>query len=164
MKRLIGIGLLLFAAAGFITAAADVVDMHGRRNDDEKPEKLAATDRDGSGSTCFIEVYFFYGSAECPTCDIIKEQAYGVIDALEEDASNGPALSLDWTEINVEEPGNEQYILDYGLYTTTIVLADRHDPERWKRLDKVWDLASDRKQLSDFLQHEIMEFAKGCAS
>lgn len=164
MKRLIGISLLLFATAGFLTATADVLDMHGRRNDDEKPERIAATEQEASGSNCVIEVYFFYGNAECPTCDIIKEEASGVINALEENASDGPALSLRWSEINVEEPGNEQYILDYGLYTTTVVLADSHDPERWERLDEVWDLASDRKQLSDFLRHEIIDFAKGCTS
>lgn len=164
MKRLIGISLLLFAATGFIVATVDIVHIYGRRNDVEKPEQLAATDQETSGNACVIEVYFFYGNAECPTCDIIKEEASRVIDALEQTASDGPAPSLRWSEVNVEEPGNEQYILDYGLYTTTIVLADRQDPQRWKRLDKVWDLASDRKQLADFLRHEISKFAEGCAS
>ncbi|MGC9371904.1 MAG: nitrophenyl compound nitroreductase subunit ArsF family protein [Thermovirgaceae bacterium] len=164
MKRLIGISLILFAAAGFLTAAADVVDMHGRRNDGEKPEQVAAPNKEAYGNTCVIDVYFFYGNAKCPTCDIIKEEASRVIGALEQTASKEPALSLWWSEANVEEPGNEQYILDYGLFTSTIVLADRRDPERWKRLDEVWDLASNRKQLSDFLRHEIIEFAKGCAS
>jgi len=164
MKRLIGISLLLFAAAGFFTATADIVDMHDRRNDVEKTGQLPTTDQEASGNTCIIEVYFFYGNAECPTCDIIKEEASKVIDALEQVVPIGSAPPIWWFEVNVEEPGNEQYILDYGLYTTTIVLADHRDPERWKRLDEVWDLASDRKGLSDFLRHEIIEFAKGCAS
>ncbi|MGC9489604.1 MAG: nitrophenyl compound nitroreductase subunit ArsF family protein [Thermovirgaceae bacterium] len=164
MKRLIGISLLLFAAAGFLKATLDIVDMYDRRNEPEKSEQIATTDQEASGNACAIEVYFFYGSAECPTCDIIKEEASRVIYALEQTASDGPKPTLRWSKVNVEEPGNEKYIMDYGLFTTTIVLADHHDPERWKRLDKVWDLTSDRKQLSDFLRQEIIEFAKGCAS
>jgi hypothetical protein len=154
----------LFAAAGFLSATAGVVDMYGRRNGGEKPEQVTASNKEAYGNTCVVDVYFFYGNGKCPTCDIIKEEASRVIGALEQTASGGPALSLWWSEVNVEEPGNEQYILDYGLFTSTIVLADRRDPERWNRLDEVWDLASDRKQLSDFLRHEIIEFAKECAS
>ncbi|MFP4481810.1 MAG: nitrophenyl compound nitroreductase subunit ArsF family protein [Thermovirgaceae bacterium] len=164
MKRLIGLVLLILAAGGFFAAGKDVVEMHGRRNAGEKAVELSENDQETVEKTCTAEVNFFYGSAECPTCDIIKEEAFEVIDTLEEGDIKGPVPAITWSEMNVEEPGNEQYILDYGLYTTTIVLADRRNPERWKRLDEVWDLASDRNRLFDFLRREILEFAEGCAS
>lgn len=162
MKRLIGIGLLLFAAAGFFIAGSDVWDMHGAQVGTVKAgQEQGKNQRD---QNCTIEIFFFYGNAECPTCDIIKEEATEVINQLQERDFEGPMPNIRWTEINVEESGNEEYILDYGLYTTTVVLADRRDPERWKRLDQVWDMASDRNRLAEFIKGQILQFAKGCQS
>jgi hypothetical protein len=162
MKRLIGIVLLLFAAAGFFIAARDVWDMHGGHVGTVTAGQ--ETEKNQPDQNCSIEIFFFYGTAECPTCDIIKEETTEVINKLQEGDFEGPMPEIHWTEINVEEPGNEEYILDYGLYTTTVVLADHRDPERWKRLDQVWDMASDRNRLADFIKDQILQFAKGCQS
>jgi hypothetical protein len=162
MKRLIGIILLVFAAAGFFVAAKDIARMHGGSVNanqlPQKPQMIDSTKR----YSCDVEVFFFYGSAECPTCDIIREEASEVIGSLEKDEFGGDLPRIIWSEVNVEEPGNEKYIFDYGLYTTTIVVLDRNNPERWKRLDEVWNLASNRDRLSDFLRSEIVAFSKGC--
>lgn len=161
MKRLLGMALLLFAAFGFLFAAKDVADMHGRRGTKAtSPEPLLIAGDAGDG--CRIDVFFFYGNAECPTCDIIREEATQVIESLQKKAHQDGPLHIAWNEVNVEEPGNEHYILDYGLYTTTVVLSDRRDPGRWKRLDEVWGLASNKSRLSGFIDREISEFAEGC--
>ena len=58
---------------------------------------------------------------------------------------------------DVDEPENEHFIEDYGLYTKSIVLVRMRDgaPTSWKNLERLWDLVYDRSAFMAYLRNEI---------
>lgn len=75
----------------------------------------------------------------------------------------GPFARFSIREINVETPGNERYILDLGLYSTSVVLALESGGKiiRWKNLEDVWDLAGDEREFREYMIREIESFVGG---
>jgi len=65
--------------------------------------------------------------------------------------------------VNFEKPGNEHYLFDYDLYTTTIVLIEQKDgvQTRWKNLQDSWKHAEETGDFKEYLTDEIAAFARG---
>ena len=118
-------------------------------SDPALPEKPSALRQDG------VLVYYFHGDVRCPTCRAIEALSHeavqkGFARALEEGA-------LEWHVVNVEEEGNDHFIKDYQIFTSSLVIQKISDGNRdeWKNLEKVWDLVRDEAAFAEYVQGEI---------
>jgi hypothetical protein len=64
--------------------------------------------------------------------------------------------------VNVDEPENEHFIEDYGLYTRSLVLSEVVDGEetRWRNLDRIWELVGDPPAYDTYVREELAAFLK----
>jgi hypothetical protein len=67
---------------------------------------------------------------------------------------------LQWREVNTEEPGNQHFVTDYEITTSSVVLVAMQDgkPGRWKKLDRVWELVNDYLAFGAYVQEEARAF------
>ena len=105
-----------------------------------------------------VIAYYFHPTIRCHTCLMIERMAAAVLQE-----SFGPALqkgSLVWLAINFEEPGNETFVQDYLLTGSTLIVAAQGQdaPERWKKLDKVWELYGNQTAFDQYLRTEVAAY------
>ncbi|MFC1570602.1 nitrophenyl compound nitroreductase subunit ArsF family protein [Candidatus Omnitrophota bacterium] len=101
-----------------------------------------------------VEVYYFHTSMRCSSCHKIQQFTE---EALQE-GFPGELKSgkIKYQVINIEEPGNEHYVEDYGLYTKSVVLSLQKDGKEieYKNLDKIWQLLNNKKKFVSYIQSE----------
>ena len=108
-----------------------------------------------------VVVYYFHGSFRCPTCNAMEKYSREAIETNYGDALK--AGELEFMAVNVEDRGNEHFVKDYGLYTKALILSLVKDGKevRSKNLNKIWELAKNKKKFVDYVAVEIGEFMKG---
>lgn len=109
---------------------------------------------DGPGEHDGYYVVLFRGSSYCPTCDIMQDLTTKLMD-------KEPAMKdVDFKVINFELPGNEHYLFDYDLYTTSIVLIEQRDglTARWKNLYDSWEKAEKSDDYDGYIVSEVKKF------
>ena len=111
----------------------------------------------GAGSTVSdgLAVYYAHGNTRCPTCEAIEAQAHEAVAAgFADELKNG---SISWEMANYEESSGEHFKDVYGVHMATVVLVRMKDgkPGKWKRLDEVWGLYTDKPACIKFVQDEI---------
>ncbi|UCG32880.1 MAG: hypothetical protein JSU68_14595 [Phycisphaerales bacterium] len=105
-----------------------------------------------------LVAYYFHRTQRCRTC--LTMEAYAQ-EALEE---SFPAAiesgELQWQAVNVEEPANEHFVIDFGLTSSALVLVNMHDGERgeWRNLEQVWELVGDELKFKAYVAAEAMLF------
>jgi hypothetical protein len=117
---------------------------------------LAATKAAPEGAR-FV-AYYFHGTKRCRTCLKIQAQAQEAIQTgFAEELKH---RRLDWTSVNIEEPGNEHFATEYKVTGSTLVIAEVKDgkPVRFAKLDKTWDLVQDKPAFLDYVAGEVMTF------
>ncbi len=105
-----------------------------------------------------VVVYYFYGTARCPTCR--KFESYSseaVREGFPKELSEG---RLEWRMVNVEESGNEHFVSDYQLYSKSIVIVKKQDGKQteWKNLKKIWELVRDKEAFVKYVQDEVRTY------
>lgn len=107
-----------------------------------------------------VVVTLFRGSAYCSLCDKMSSRTRLLLSTRYAKALGSGQLS--WRQIDIEKPGNEHYVTDYGLYTTSIVLSLRQGNReiRWKNLDKAWKWVDFPEKFDRLLSTEIDSFLK----
>jgi hypothetical protein len=154
-KKALGIMIILLAVLGLARAAFDIYgDMAGRA------DSLSIKAPHGSipGGKFEYAIYFFEGNTPCPVCKKIRAMTLNL------DSVGNPSISrFSVKEINVDEPGNEIYILDLGLFSTSVVLAEESDGliYRWENLEAVWDLSGDEESFRRYLIDKADSFLEG---
>ncbi|MFC1527101.1 nitrophenyl compound nitroreductase subunit ArsF family protein [Candidatus Latescibacterota bacterium] len=105
-----------------------------------------------------VDAYYFHGTARCLTCRALEaygEEALrgGLSDALEEG-------SLVWRPTNVDLPENRHLLQDFQLRFRSLVLVEVRDGQvgRWKNLEQIWQLASDREACVSYIEEETRRF------
>ena len=153
-KRYFTFALLIFALLGLAKGGYDIFRDVSRQ---EGASVLSSGSQDPQSSAEF-SLYFFEGNAPCSVCDQIRGMTKEILKDPE-----GPLANFSLREINVETPGNERYVLDLGLYSTSVVLALESGGKitRWKNLEDVWDLAEDRKAFREYMTREVESFVGG---
>ena len=65
-----------------------------------------------------------------------------------------------WRTLNVDEPENNHFVKDYGLYTKSVVVSEVQDGRevRWKNLDQVWKLLGDPAAFQGYVEREVQAF------
>jgi hypothetical protein len=153
-RKITGWLLLGFALFGLFRAGTDIYLDLAARGEGLYPSVTAVKDDniDGTGE---LAIFFFEGNAPCPVCDRIRRMTYSLFES-EPDLLSRFSIK----DVNVEEKGNERYILELELFSTSVVLAVESGGRiyRWKNLTGVWDLADDPKGFRDYMLGEIKIF------
>lgn len=124
---------------------------------------------DGSSAALWGEpdalyVVLFRGSSFCPTCDLMEKLSKELLDAPDSSfAQDVAAGKVAFRVVNYEKPGNEHFLFDYDLYTTTIVLIERRDGReaRWVNLHESWEHAEKTGDFKEYLTGAIRAFERG---
>lgn len=101
-----------------------------------------------------VTAYYFHTRARCTTCRTLEAYAR---EALQE--SYGAQLAdgrLEWRTVNFHEPENRRFVQDYDLSVQSLVLVETQGGQRvrWKKLDRIWDLVSDREAYLAYVREE----------
>lgn len=106
-----------------------------------------------------VIVYYFHGKARCPSCIKIETwSADAVKTGFEKQLGAG---TIEWKVVDTDDPGNEHFMKDYGLYTKSVVLVEIRNgkQQRYRNLEKVWELLGSQKAFEDYIKSEVAVFA-----
>jgi len=102
-----------------------------------------------------LVVYFFHGTARCPSCKIIE--AFGK-KALEQGfPKERKSGRIVWRDIDLDKPENQHFIQDFQILSISLVLSDMENGEQkqWKNLEEVWNLLQNEKGFVEYVQKEV---------
>jgi hypothetical protein len=148
MKRALGLILLVFAVFSLGYAAWLTWGKTGT------PVGFPLESRAGNP----VLLYFIHGRAKCPTCDLILAHTRSALEtSFPEETRNG---SLVLVTVDVEKPGNEHFMEDFELFTTSVVLFSRNSigKEHWENLSRAWELAEDGESYKAYFTEEVRRF------
>ncbi len=101
---------------------------------------------------------YFHTTFRCASCHKIQNFTEEALQkGFPEELASG---KLKYRVVNIEEPGNEHYVQDYGLYTKSVVLSLQKDGKEvaFKNLDKVWQLLNDKDKFVSYIEGETKFF------
>ena len=60
----------------------------------------------------------------------------------------------------MDKPENEHSVMDYGLYSKSVVLVAMADGEEaaFRNLEEIWDLEYDQKLYAEYIRSNTREF------
>lgn len=153
MKRIIGTTLLVFAVFSLGYAAWLTWGKPG--------EALSVFSENGSGNA--VLVYFIHGRAKCPTCDLMLAHTRSALETSFPEETRSGRLRL--VPVDVEKPGNEHFMEDFDLFTTSVVLYSRkgEGKARWKNLARAWELAENGESYKTYFIAEVRRFIEEVA-
>ena len=105
-----------------------------------------------------VIVYFFYNDIRCDVC--LKLEDYAV-EALETYFSDELASgAVQWQMLSMDDPENEHFLIDFRLYSKSVVLVELDDGERvrFKNLEDIWDLVYDKPEYLDYMRANVLDF------
>ena len=153
-KKIVGYLVLSLAFAGLARAGFDIYgDLACDGNGGGKAVTAGeAVSLDGPTE---LVIYFFEGNTPCSVCDKIRSMT---LDLLKSDPEKMSPFSF--RDVNVEQKGNERYVLELGLFSTSVVLAQESEGKiyRWENLTGVWDLAGDLEAFRGYMLRGIDSF------
>ncbi len=154
-KSIVAGVLLAFVLA---SVGALVVKESSKRG--EPAGRETATEGQDAGETTGHKViaYYFHGNFRCQTCRKLEAYACEAVETGFKEEMK--AVKLEWRVVNVEEPGNEHFVEDYGLVTRSVVLVDMEAEEEvdWKNLERIWDLVGNKGEFMAYVQEEIRAY------
>ena len=165
-KTIVTVILLLFVAASIVVLITQGLSKKPSATTTETPgpsiSEKEETPPVGSIETtsekATVIAYYFHGNMRCMTCKAIEAQASEAIKtgfpkALEEGR-------VEWRVVNVDEPGNEHYVMDFELTTRSVVLERVVNGEsaECKNLDRVWELVKDKSAFREYIMNETRSY------
>lgn len=105
-----------------------------------------------------IIVYYFHGYMRCSTC--YKMEQY-TKEGIEKNFSKELAIGkVIFKAVNYEVKENEYYIEKYQLYTKAVIVSFMKGNKeiKYKNLDKIWDLVSNKDKFIDYITKEVNEY------
>ena len=103
-------------------------------------------------------VYYFHRTVRCPSCNQIEYLTKTAVQLGFSDEIEAGKMEL--AIINVDEPSYAHFIDDYRLESQSVILSRVIDgkQQRWRNLDKVWDLFHQDTEFIEYVQKEIRAF------
>ena len=150
IKLILKIGLFVFLGASLLYILWNPVE-RDKKNLVETRQKIE------NG----IVVYYFHGTQRCSACETIQELTSRALHRhFEKDLRDQRIFYL---PVNLDQPWNEHYIMDFKLSTKTVVLVRYLDGAQteWKVLDDVWFLYEDEPKFIEFIRDELNSFIAG---
>ena len=108
-----------------------------------------------------VIIFYFYGNVRCFTCKRIERLTKEAVkEEFGKEMKNGV---VEMKAINVQEPRNNHFIKDYRLYTKSVIVSDliQGKEERWKNLQRVWELVRNDEAFKRYVQKEVKEYLQG---
>ena len=142
MMRRTFIGALLLAAVTAVAAADRTV---------VTPPTPRAT---AKATNMQVIAYYFHGTVRCETCQRIERLAREAMDR------RFPVELIEkrlvFKPVNYEQPENAHFLKDYKLPCPSLVLVRQKGgkDEKWKLLDKTWELAENPIKLNEYVETE----------
>ncbi|MEP0765191.1 MAG: hypothetical protein HRF45_01425 [Fimbriimonadia bacterium] len=102
-----------------------------------------------------LMLYYFHRTQRCPTCLKIEDLTGQIVQEVY--AKELESGRLVYQVINVDDPGNDSFIREYELISSSLIAARFVKGKRaeWKSLDDVWLLTSDPAKFRDYLTRKI---------
>ena len=107
-----------------------------------------------------VIVYYFHSSNRCSSCMTIERYTRESVEAnFAKELKNG---QVEFKSINVELPANSHYTTDYKLYTKSVIISDmvQGKEQRWKNLQRVWELFHEETDFKDYVKLETTAYLK----
>lgn len=154
VKNLTGVLLLVFVFASIVYMAV-------------KPSTTGSAASIGTPSATLpkvegvdpdLVVYYFYNDIRCDVC--LRLEAYAVealktyfMDELESGA-------IQWRMLSMDDPENEHFLIDYELYSKSIVLVRFENGEEVhaENLEEIWDLVYDQPDYIEYIRMKVSDF------
>jgi hypothetical protein len=154
-KSILTAGLLLFVAV-----SVGVVIGKGTRSP-AGPDGVASSPVNGPGAmrqAPRVIAYYFHGEVRCLTCRTIEAYAREAIDTHFADALKSGRLEVRY--VDFDQPGNEHFLDDYQLSSSSLVLVDSRGSgsDSWKQLQDVWQLTDDKPAFIGYVKEELAKF------
>lgn len=113
-----------------------------------------------TGSTSQVVVYYFYGHVRCVTCHKIENYTKETVSGKFQDQES--AGQVVFKPVNIDEPANNHYISDYGLFTKSVVVSLQQDGKevQSKNLAKIWEYVGNKDKFSNYIGSEIGSYLK----
>ena len=148
VKNLLTVGLLVFVAAAMVTIV--VREGGGKDSPDTPTVATAAAQLPADG----LVAYYFHGEIRCPTCKKIEAYAHESLQAGFPKEWNSGAIA--WRVLNYEASANDHYVTEYEIAAPTVVLVrtSHGQPEDWRNLTRVWELAGDKGAFMKYIQEQ----------
>jgi len=108
-----------------------------------------------------VIAFYFHPTFRCQACLDIEALSQEAIESgFEKAIENGDLI---WIVLNMEEPGAEEFVEEFKLDTSTLVIADMHGGQQthWKKLEKVWELLNDRDGFVKYVREEVAAYLGG---
>jgi hypothetical protein len=149
-KTIIGVLLAAFALAG--------IAVWGVKNFKKETPAQAAV-QPAANSQAKEVVYYFYTNYRCNTCRMLEAYTKEAVEkAFAEEIKRG---TVAFSAVNVEVKGNEHFATDYQLKTKSVVLMQPGNKDRWKNLEKIWQLVGDKEKYLRYIEDETGKFLTG---
>ena len=91
-------------------------------------------------------LYYFYNNMRCATCRNFERLTTEV----------APNLPVVFKTINTDEADNDRFVINYKLYTKSVVIADSKG--NYKNLDKIWELSRNEDKFKTYITDEVNAF------
>jgi hypothetical protein len=112
--------------------------------------------RDENDTT--VIAFYFHRTIRCDGCFEIEAKARRVI---ENSFANQIAdKKLIWVPFNLDEPGGEEFGKEFDVSMSTLVLSKTKNGNhtKYKKLEKVWQLAHDPEAFNAYVKDEVRQF------
>ena len=129
-------------------------------NDNHIPDKKAVSDQATAETGHKVIVFYFHGTVRCHTCNLIEKLTREAVrEGFEDEIEKG---LIEMKAVNVQDPENSRYITSYRLYTKTVIVSDTigGKEQRWKNLQRVWELTYNDAAFKKYIQKEVREYLK----
>lgn len=151
-KTLIGALLLVFVVASVVYMA--VKEPRRDAGDATPGRRLPAVE----GVEPDVIVYFFYNDIRCDVCLRLEDYA---VEALKTHFSDELASgAIQWRMLSMDDHENEHFLIDFELYSKSVVLVEFEDAERvrFKNLEDIWDLVYDKPAYLEYMRTNVLDF------
>jgi len=105
-----------------------------------------------------VIAYYFHRTVRCSGCLQIEFMADQAIrETFNRELKEG---NLVWFVLNMEEPDNQEFIDEYDLDASTLVLtySASNGKGRWKKLEKVWELMHEPEAFGRYVEKEVADY------
>ena len=137
-------------------SAAEPSSQDTRNTPTIKPDHSGTPTIKGTSHT--VIAYYFHRTVRCPGCLQIEFMADQAIrETFDQELKDG---DLVWLVVNMEEPDNQEFVENYDLTASTLVLvaSQKNGNDRWKRLEKVWELMHEPEAFGRYVEKEVADY------
>jgi hypothetical protein len=105
-------------------------------------------------------VYYFHGTARCPTCMKLETYTHEAVDESFGDLVKSGRV--EWRVVNTDEAANAHFRTDYKLESKSVVLVEMQGSQqlRWKNLEKIWDLVANKDEFKKYIAAEVLPYTE----